>query len=370
MYFRKGKIMVYLHEEDLDYIAIGAAILGSGGGGDPYIGKLMAKQAIRKHGKVKLITADEVPDEELVIPSAMMGAPAVMLEKLPNGSEPGDAIRSIETHLGKKAYAVLPIEAGGINSCIPVYTAASLGLPLIDADGMGRAFPELPMTTFGVAGIPATPMALCDEKGNKVILDTIDNAWSETLARTATIAMGLSSMIAIYCMNGKELKEYAVKGTISLARKIGKRLMESNKEKDDPIKGLLEVSSGFHLFDGKITDVQRNLTSGFIRGNVSIDGIEGYKGSDFNLEFQNENLVGCMNGEPVAMTPDLITILDKGKGFPITTENLKYGQRVSVIGIPCDPFWRTEAGLAQVGPKYFKYDYAYLPIEQLSAGRA
>lgn len=94
--------MNYLNEEDLDFIAIGAAVLGAGGGGDPYVGKLMAKQAIKKHGNVKLIDADEVSDDDLIIPSAMMGAPAVMLEKLPNGKEPEFAFRSLETHLGKK----------------------------------------------------------------------------------------------------------------------------------------------------------------------------------------------------------------------------------------------------------------------------
>ena len=33
--------------DDLDDIATGGAILGTGGGGDPYIGKLMAQEAIR-----------------------------------------------------------------------------------------------------------------------------------------------------------------------------------------------------------------------------------------------------------------------------------------------------------------------------------
>ncbi len=361
--------MDYLLEEDLDYIAIGAAILGAGGGGDPYVGKLMAKQAIRKHGKVRLIKAEDVPDDELVIPSAMMGAPAVMLEKLPNGNEPENSFRSLEKHLGKKAYAVIPIEAGGLNSCIPVYTAACLGLPLVDADGMGRAFPELPMTTFSVAGVSSTPMVLCDEKGNKVVMDTVTNDWSEVLARNLTVAMGLSSMMAIYCMTGQQLKKSSVKGTMSFAWKIGKRLMEANKEKADPVAGLLEVAGGFRLFDGKIADVQRDLTTGFIRGKVRMDGIDEDKGSSFELDFQNENLIGIRNGDAVAMTPDLITVLDKEKGFPITTESLKYGQRVTVIGIPCDPFWRTEEGLAQVGPRYFKYDYEYSPIEDLSGSK-
>lgn len=357
--------MNYLTEQDLDYISVGAAVLGAGGGGDPYVGKLMAKQAIKKHGNVKLIKVEDVPDDGMIIPSAMMGAPAVMLEKLPNGNEPEYAFRALEKHLGRKAYAVLPIEAGGINSTIPIYTAACLGLPLVDADGMGRAFPELPMTTFGVGGIPSTPMVVCDERGNKLVIDTVTNDWSEILARTATVAMGLSSMIAIYCMTGAQLKKYSVKNTISFAKKIGQRLVEANREKTDPIKGLLEVTNGFNLFEGKITDVQRDLTTGFVRGKVLMDGIESCKGSGFQLDFQNENLVGSIDGEPIALTPDLITVLDIEKGLPITTENLKYGQRVIVLGIPCDSFWRTEKGLAQVGPRYFKYDYDYTAIEEL-----
>ena len=37
-------------EEQLEDIALGAGILGTGGGGDPYVGKLLARQAIRNTG--------------------------------------------------------------------------------------------------------------------------------------------------------------------------------------------------------------------------------------------------------------------------------------------------------------------------------
>jgi len=361
--------MRYLKEEDIDRIAVGAAILGSGGGGDPHIGKLMAKQAIKAHGPVQLIDADDVPDAALVIPSAMMGAPAVMLEKLPNGGEPEMAFRALENYLGKKAHAVISIEAGGLNSCIPIYTSACLGLPLVDGDGMGRAFPELPMVSFSVGGVPASPMVICDEKGNKMILEAIDNAWSEILSRTATVAMGLSSMLGIYSMDGATLKRLAIRGTISLAEAIGGRILEAGRSKASPVDAILEITRGFRLFEGKIVDITRDLASGFMRGMVKLEGIDSFKGRLFELDFQNENLVGRRDGRPVAMTPDLITVLDKEKGLPITTENLKYGQRTVVMGMPCNPFWRSEAGLKQVGPRYFKYDLEYAPIETLAGGR-
>jgi DUF917 family protein len=360
--------MRYLKEVDIDRIAVGAAILGSGGGGDPHIGKLMAKQAIKSHGPVRLIDADEVPDDALVIPSAMMGAPAVMLEKLPNGGEPEMAFRALENYLGKKAFAVISIEAGGLNSCIPIYAAACLGLPLVDGDGMGRAFPELPMVSFSVGGVPATPMVVCDEKGNKMVLETIDNPWSEILARTATVAMGLSSMLGIYAMDGATLKRLAIRGTMSLAQAIGERVLEAGRSRTSPVDGILEITKGFRLFEGKVVDITRGLASGFVRGTVKFEGIDASKGRRFELDFQNENLVGRRDGTPVAMVPDLITVLDKEKGLPITTENLKYGQRTVVIGMPANPFWRTPGGLAQVGPRYFKYDLDYVPIETLAGG--
>lgn len=362
--------MDWIDENEVDFIAVGAAVLGSGGGGDPYVGKLMAKQAVKEHGPVRLIPVEAVPDDELIIPSAMMGAPAVMLEKLPNGSEPELAFRALEKHLDRTAYGVISIEAGGLNSCIPIYTAARLGLPLVDADGMGRAFPELQMVTFSVAGVSSTPMVLCDEKGNRMILETVTNHWAEVLARTATVAMGLSSMLSIYCMDGSTLKKSAVRSTMSLAARIGRRILQSNRFEEDPVASILQVTGGLRLFVGKIVDVARDLTTGFVRGRVVIEGTEDDKGSAFELDFQNENLLARRDGRPAAVTPDLITVLDREKAFPITTEGLKYGQRVVVIGMPCDRFWRTEEGLAQVGPRYFGYDIDYTPVEELAGGRA
>jgi len=41
----------------------------------------------------------------------------------------------------------------------------------------------------------------------------------------------------------------------------------------------------------------------------------------------------------------------------------RYGFRVTLLAIPCDPRWRTPAGLALVGPGYFGYDVEYTPAE-------
>jgi DUF917 family protein len=233
---------------------------------------------------------------------------------------------------------------------------------------MGRAFPELTMVSFGIGGTSAAPMVVCDEKGNLLVIESINNQWAETLARTATVATGLFTQMSIYVMSGNDVKHLALRDTVSLIEKIGECLINANKLKNNPVDTLIKITRGFRLFDGKIVDVRRDLTTGFIRGQAQFDGIEDWTGHSFSIDFQNENLVALRDEKVVATSPDLIAVLDRDRGTPILTEGLKYGQRLTVIGMPCDPFWRTEKALQYVGPRYFKYDLDYVPVEILAAG--
>ena len=109
-----------------------------------------------------------------------------------------------------------------LNSTIPFAAASKLGLPIIDGDAMGRAFPELQMVTFTLGGISATPMAMVDEKGNGCNYSTISNVWTEKLARAITIEMGdAQQCVVLYPVSAKECKEYLIKGSLSLIHHIG-----------------------------------------------------------------------------------------------------------------------------------------------------
>lgn len=348
--------------EDLTALATGAALLGTGGGGDPYIGRLMAEAALRRHGPVPLLRVDELPERGLVMPAAMIGAPTVIVEKIPNGSEMRQAMRSLERLLGEATVAVMSIEAGGLNSIIPLALAAEIGLPLVDADGIGRAFPEVQMTSFTIHGVRATPMSLVDDKGNVVTIETVDNEWTERLARAATVQMGGSAMIAIYPMPTAVVRRAAIAGTISLALEIGRVVEDRSADHLERLRRLLARMHGVCLFEGKVEDVLRRTTGGFARGTAVLGGAGASRGSTLRIEFQNENLLALRDGEPVAMVPDLISVLDQETIRPITTEALAYGQRVSVIATPCQPCWRTARGLEIAGPRSFGYDFDYQPF--------
>ena len=259
---------------DLEDIATGGAILGTGGGGDPYVGKLMAQEAIRRHGPVALVDVEGFSDDSLIAPVCMMGAPTVMTEKLPQGDEIVVALRKLEKYIGRKVDGLLCGEAGGINSTTPFVAAAATGLPLIDGDGMGRAFPELQMTTFGMHGVSATPMALGDDKGNSIVLETINNRWTERLARSATVDMGGSALLAFYPMDGTAAKASTVRGTLSLCMDLGQKLRDARARHDDPVEAIRAALGAEIIFNGRVKDVLRRTVGGFARGEADIEGLE------------------------------------------------------------------------------------------------
>ncbi|MFX3634030.1 MAG: DUF917 domain-containing protein [Candidatus Pristimantibacillus sp.] len=363
---RKHKL-TELNDQAVQYIAVGAAVLGTGGGGDPHIGKLMAQEAIRKYGPVRVVSLEELEDDALVIPLSMIGAPTVMNEKIPSIEQMTKPLDLTEKELGRKVSAVMPIEVGGGNSLVPVIAAAERGIPILDADAMGRAFPESQMVTFHLDGIACSPITMADERGNAVLMHAIDGVWEERMARAIAIQMGGSASICDYPVTGAQAKKSVIPNTLTLAYEIGKTLYESKELKQNPIEALLKQLNGYALFHGKAVDIRRRTEGGFTRGEAIFEGTDANKGCTMRLFFQNEFLLATEDGQSLAVTPDLISLLDQDTGMPITTENLKYGARVTAVGFPCDPKWRTPKGIETVGPQYFGYDVPYVPIEKLAA---
>jgi uncharacterized protein len=345
----------------LPALARGCSVLGAGGGGDTYTGLLASRQAIERYGTVAVADLDDLPDDGMVMPCGYIGAPTVSIEKLGCGSE-GERLREgLEEVTGRPVVAVMAAEIGGANGLQPIGWAARMGLPVTDADGMGRAFPEVPQVTMEIAGIPPAPQVMTDERGNTLVLRTVDGPWSERIARAVAVECGGRASSAEYTMSVAQARTATVRGSVTLAARIGAAVAAA----DDPLGALVEAISARVLLTGKVTDVERRVTGGFVRGSARIEGLGDCGGRELLLEIQNENLVAIEDGEVRAMVPDIITVLDSETAHAVHTERLRYGQRVSVVAFPCDPIWRTPRGLALAGPRAFGYDFDYVPVEAL-----
>jgi DUF917 family protein len=263
--------------------------------------------------------------------------------------------------------ALMAIEIGGGNALLPITWAARIGLPVVDADGMGRAFPEIPQVAMHLAGIPASPSVMTDERGNLAVFRTITGDWMERLERAAAVEFGGAASGAGFSLTAAQARGATIRNSVSKAIRIGEALATSARS---PVAALIEEMGAFQLVTGKVLDVERHTTSGFTRGSVVIEGLREDAGRLIRLELQNENLVALERGQVLASVPDLITVVDSETAEAIATEALRYGQRVTVIAFACDPVWRTARGIAVAGPRAFGYEFDYVPVEELAHARA
>ena len=366
--------MWQITQDDVESIAIGAGILGTGGGGNPYLGKLYMQSILDQGYTVNVIGLDEIADDALVTEVGAMGAPTVGVEKLQNGQEPRWAVEALEEHIGRPIDAILCAEIGGSNSIQPLIAGALTGKPVLDGDGMGRAFPELQMSTHFIDGAPCVPAALVDEKNNRVVFSNITDPHTlEKFARDLCIRMGCRAGLAMPVLTGAQAKRSSVRNTLSLAKQLGDAVLAARASKAAMTEAILAVTGGSELFTGKLVDVQRRTVTGFARGELVAEGLGPFRNRWLHVAFQNENLIAWLgndrngHGEVVACVPDLICIIESETGEPITTEQLRYGLRVTVLGIPCSDKLRTPAALEVVGPAAFGYpEVPFVPMPKVA----
>lgn len=355
--------------EDVEAIALGAGILGTGGGGNPYLGKLRMQELLRHGYQVQVMNLDDLPDDALVCEVGWMGAPTVGIEKLPGGSEPQRAIAALEQYINRSIDAIGCAEVGGSNSIAPLEAGALTGKPVLDGDAMGRAFPEMQMSTLFLDGISSNPTVMVDEKGNCIVLDhLVDSFTLEKFGRDLCVQMGCTALLASGIISGVEIKRASVRNTLTLAKQVGEAVLNARTTKSSFSEAVLNITGGTELFVGKLVDVQRRTIGGFARGELLVEGLNQDRGNWLHIAFQNENLVAWRGerhtrDEVVACVPDLICMIESETGEPITTEQLRYGLRVTVLGIPCTDKFRTPRALQVVGPAAFGYpDVTFSPM--------
>lgn len=352
-----------INRDDLEPLATGAWILGTGGGGSPYTSYLNVRKYYDEGGHVDLIDPMELADDDLVAVVSTMGAPLVFQERMSDPELAVKPLRIMESYLGRKFRAVMTVEIGGSNAFQPFLVAAASGLAVVDADAMGRAFPEAQMTSFSIADLTNFPLALADVRDNEVIVPRAASwNWMERIRRKVCTEFGSVATTCQAPRTGAEVKNHSIHYTTSRAISLGREVRRARAAHEDPVAATIRMAEGLMLFRGKITDVQRRTTEGFLRGTATLAGLDGDTGSSFEVAFQNEYAIGWRDGQVAVTTPDLICLLDSVSGEAIGTESLRYGQRVSIVALPSPDIHRTPKGLEHVGPRAFGHDVDYVSV--------
>lgn len=343
--------MWHLGAEDVDDLALGAALVGSGGGGSTRAAASLLRRLLARTGPVRVVSPAELPDDTWTVPVGLVGSVTVFEEKPLNGTEFAGVARGLEQYCDVTLGAVVCFEAAGANALVGPAAAATLGLPLVDADGMGRAYPGLEQTTFYLGGASLAPVVVADVKGSVQIIDGVDGPAAERLARAAVVAVGGWGLIGLAPQRVDVLSRTAIRRTVWRALDIGRTLAAGRPD------AAVRAYGGRTLLHGKVADVDRSPGTRYGFGTAVLEST--VPPHDVRLEFQNENLLLIADGDVLACVPDLICLLDRDRRRSLTTEEIRFGLEVDVLTLPGAPQWRSPRGLGLVGPRAFGYDVEY-----------
>jgi hypothetical protein len=270
----------------------------------------------------------------------------------------------MEEHLGRKFRAVMAIEIGGGNGMQPLLAAAHLGIPVVDADAMGRAYPEAQMTSFAVGDLSPSPLTSIDPRGSEVIIARTPTwKWMERVSRKICTEFGSLAATCKAPRTGAEVRKWGIPRTTSKAIRLGRAVAEANRRHADPIAAVLNAESAY---DSCRQD--RRSRTAHDRGLPARPDCDRRPGEDrggkVEINFQNEWVVVWRDGRPVVSTPELICVLDSESGEAIGTETIRYGQRATVIALPASAVFLSPRGLDHVGPRAFGYDIDFKSVFQ------
>ncbi len=360
--------MKYVTSQKVQALYYGSLCTACGGGEySDHLPALLTRH-IEAHGPVRIESLEELSGEGRYLTVGIMGS---MLEaSLQTGAEGVELVKRFSDESSIPCRGLFSIEASSLNVLFPILVAGMLGVPLVDGDCMGRAFPEFQMTTAQAEGRQIAPMSLLTPGGEYYHFEDLENLLFEVKAREiASHAAGIAYFSG-FPLDRAALRSVLLPGTLSFVYEIGLCFIGPDSY-SDLLERIIETTknstygSAIELFVGTTAEIGISLEGGRRWSQIGLKGTGSYQHSTFSLLAQNELLIAFRDDRISAMVPDLITLIDLHSLKPLSLSALKTDMRVAVIGIPAPVRLKSPAMLQVLGPLCFGYSTEYIPIEKI-----
>ncbi|MBI4279625.1 MAG: DUF917 domain-containing protein [Armatimonadetes bacterium] len=368
---------------DVEDLVYGLAVLGTGGGANispPQLGIDLLCPLIENGKRVELVGLDDLPREGWTVSAAGIGgrgpkggtpqseldALGLVRAKYQNPIEV--AILELARHHGiERIDGLVPLELGSANTARPMVAAASLGIPIVDADYAGRALPEIGQFKPCLMGHMPWPAAYVDRWGNITInKEAVSIPMADRIGRMLSLAALSIVGHATFLLPVNRARHVAVPGTLTLAMEVGCARRSALASGRSPAHAMAQALRGWVIFEGRVSKevLDDRAAYQFGYGEHLIDGLRSFAGHRLRVWYKNENHIAWLDGEAYISSPDCISIVSQGTGEGRPNGLLAEGEDVTVVAWPClDPFYRTVAAVEAVGPRHFGFDIEYAPIE-------
>lgn len=318
---------ITLDKKMVEYAVYGGAVLGGGGGGWIEDGLQIGNLAL-EIAQPKLLTVDELQDEDLLVTVSMVGAPAAK-EKFVKPIHYSKALELLSNKIGRQIQGIITNENGAGTTVNGWFQAAITGIPVIDIPCNGRAHPTGSMGSMNLSEHPeyVSHQAAVGGKGANYMELSISSSLDKasTMIRKASVEAGGLVAVARNPVSVAYAKANGAAGAIQQAMEVGEALLSSIGE--SAIDAVVKKLGGRVVVEGDVTDFTLETTGGFDVGTVIIN-------NSYELTFWNEYMTIEKNGNRMATFPDLIMTLDAKTAEPIVSAAMEKGKQIAVISVP------------------------------------
>jgi len=365
-------------DQEIQDFVRGCTFMGTGGGGNPKDG-IAWLTAVRDEGlPISWVDVSSISDDDWTLCPFLMGSIAPLTEEAKKRmkqlglvkdafkSIQAESVRLLEEYMKVKVKTLVPIELGGSNTPGVVAAAARLRISVVDGDYTGRAIPEIPQTTPYLEGLPLWPISSVDKYGNFCIIkESTSYEMAERIGKfIAAASFGIAAQ-AGFLFKGNDMKRVVIPGTLSRCLEIGRLIRTSRDSGQDPVMQIVKELNGWLLLREKVSRKEWEDKEGYYWGTHTITGEKNFADKEFKIWFKNENHISWLNGKPYVTSPDMLIVVERETGEPLTNPEISEGQRVAVIGLRAIEQFRSSKGIDILGPGHFGFDIDYTPIEKL-----
>lgn len=252
-----------LDEQELVDMLVGSCIQSTRGcDSEPLIKQV--RQALKEGKEFRMIAAGNFPEDWMVAAVQGLGGGGAWeyvtertkkqnLSTLSLAEENSRVVDLLSDYTGQKVKALIRSEAADA-TLTALMVASEKGIPTLDAGITGRAVPEVQQSIPWINGIASIPTAILTQWGDEIIIKrAVDEYRVEDIGRAIAVASGGAATITMTPMSGEQLKQGIIPGNLSEAILFGKTVREAREQGRDPIEALLEVTGGYKLFQGIVT---------------------------------------------------------------------------------------------------------------------
>lgn len=306
-----------------------------------------------RHGvECDLRPVDDFDEGALIVALGFVNSGLPLSDIQPVGDEFLTSLRRVEDAVGRPAEGLMPLAAANINSLVPVLSGLQTGLPVVDADPMGRVFPLLHQSVFTLAGLPAGPLGATGPTGDSALIEVEDAVRAERLVRALAGEFGGWSATALYPMEASTLAHHGILGSVSRMIRIGE-VLDSASSTEEKHARLRREEGVRQIIRARVVDVaglSRPAPPGQPDAPSSVVLTEVGQGRLVQMEIQNELLMVMVDGAVVAVMPDIITLLRPEDASVAGLEDLWVGNTLDITVLPGPAPWYSERGIDLVGP--------------------